>query len=149
MKGLEKRVRGAMETSLILIGREAKEFFGDNFKKQGFDDKNVEKWKPRKGEIVGGIAMVSKRSKGSRGILIGKGRGVLRNSIQVGKISKTKLSVSIKTDLDYAAVHNFGLRAGRGKGFKMEQRQFIGDSYNLNEKVKKIIVNKLDKVFKK
>ena len=32
--------------------------------------------------------------------------------------------------------------------FKMPKRQFMGDSYNLNEKVKAVIVKRLDKVFK-
>jgi hypothetical protein len=31
---------------------------------------------------------------------------------------------------------------------KIPPRQFIGDSYNLNEKVKAVIVKRLDKVFK-
>jgi hypothetical protein len=30
----------------------------------------------------------------------------------------------------------------------IDQRQFMGDSYNLNERIKKIIVKRLDKTFK-
>ena len=138
MKGLPRQVRGAVETSLILIGNEARNHFVDSFKNQGFDDKAVKAWTPRK--------RMDKR-RGSRAILVKSGD--LRRSIIRGPISKTSLSVIIKTDLKYAAVHNFGLRAGRGNGFIMRKRQFIGDSYNLNEKVKKIVVNKLDKLFKK
>jgi hypothetical protein len=31
--------------------------------------------------------------------------------------------------------------------FKMPKRQFMGDSYNLNEQVKKVISKRLDKIF--
>ncbi len=138
MKGLAKQARGAMETALILIGNEAKNHFVLNFRKGGFEDKTVETWKPRKPN--------AKRNLG-RALLVNTGD--LRRSIIRGNLSKTALSVTIKTDLKYAKVHNFGERAGRGKGFMMPKRQFIGDSYNLNEKVKKILVNRLDKMFKK
>jgi len=137
MNGLAKQARGAMETALILIGNEARNHFVDSFKKQGFEDKAVQKWTPRKKQ--------DKRA--GRAILVKSGD--LRRSIIRGSISKSALSVKIKTDLKYAEVHNFGLRAGRGNGFMMPKRQFIGDSYNLNEKVKKIVVNKLDSLFKK
>lgn len=137
MKGLDKKVRTALETSLILIGNEAKNQFTDNFKKQGFEDKAVEPWKPRKkGEKRAGRAILVKS-------------GDLRRSIHVGRINKSALSIRIMTDLKYASVHNFGERAGRGNGFKMPKRKFIGDSFKLNEKVKRIVVKKLDSVFKK
>jgi phage gpG-like protein len=32
-----------------------------------------------------------------------------------------------KDGVSYAEVHNAGLRAGRGKGFVMPKRRFIGD----------------------
>ncbi len=141
MKGLDKKVRGAMEASLILIGNEAKEFFVNSWKHQGFEDKSVEPWKPRKNQ--------DKEKGARRAILVGKSGGDLRKSIHVGKQNKSSLSIKIVTDLKYAAVHNFGLRAGRGAGFIMKKRQFIGSSYRMNEKLKKILVNKLDSVFKK
>lgn len=136
MKKVAQQARGAMETSLILIGNEARNFFVANFRKQGFDDKSVEKWTPRK----------KQEKRAGRNILVKSGD--LRRSIRVKGYSKTKLSILLATDLKYASVHNFGERAGRGKGFKMPKREFIGDSYNLNEKVKKIIVKQLDSKIK-
>lgn len=175
-KPLERKARGAMESALILIGNEAKNHFVDNFKKQGFDDKQVKAWAPRKQED----------NRKGRAILVDSGD--LRRSIIRGLINKSNLSVKIKTDLKYAKVHNdggiiyrtahkrtstrtayinggySGLGSEKIKGkkmkvigerhnvsassFKMPKRQFIGDSYNLNEKVKKVIVAKLDSVFK-
>lgn len=182
MKGLEKKARTAMETSLILIGNEAKNFFVDNFKKQGFDDKGVEKWEKRKKNERKGRG--SKRSAKKAGTIrsVKEGRNILvksgdlRRSIRRGAISKSNLSVVIATDLDYAKPHNEGNHQPQRVGFhsratkryktkrrsvarKSEvkehfrlantpKRQFIGDSYNLNEKVKKVLIRQLDKVFK-
>jgi phage gpG-like protein len=143
LKGAEKKARKALENAVVEIGNTAKNFFVENFRKQGFDDKTVEKWKARKkktyrtksGKVVDDT---------TRAILVKTGD--LRRSI-IRVPNRAALNVKIQTDLIYAKVHNDGLRAGRGKGFKMPKRQFIGDSYNLNEKVKAVIVKRLDKVF--
>jgi phage gpG-like protein len=132
-----------LENAVVEIGNTAKNFFVENFRKQGFDDKTVQRWKPRKrttyktksGKVVDDT---------TRAILVKTGD--LRRSI-IRVPNRSALNVKIQTDLPYAKVHNEGLRAGRGKGFKMPKRQFIGDSYNLNEKVKAVIVKRLDKVF--
>lgn len=144
MKGLEQKARKALENAVVEVGNTAKNFFVENFRKQGFDDKTVQRWKPRKrttyrnksGRIVNDT---------TRAILVKTGD--LRRSI-IRVPNRSALNVKIQTDLIYAKVHNDGLRAGRGKGFIMPKRQFIGDSYNLNEKVKAVLVKRLDKVFK-
>lgn len=144
MKGMEQKARKALENAVVEVGNTAKNFFVENFRKQGFDDKTVQRWKPRKrttyrtksGRIVNDT---------TRAILVKTGD--LRRSI-IRVPNRSALNVKIQTDLIYAKVHNDGLRAGRGKGFIMPKRQFIGDSYNLNEKVKAVIVKRLDKVFK-
>jgi len=143
MKGMEQKARKALENAVVEVGNTAKNFFVENFRKQGFDDKTVQRWKPRKrttyrtksGRIVNDT---------TRAILVKEGD--LRRSI-IRVPNRAAMSVKIQTDLIYAKVHNEGLRAGRGKGFIMPKRQFIGDSYNLNEKVKAVIVKRLDKVF--
>ena len=119
-----------MERSLILIGNEAKNFFVNSFRVQGFEDKSVDKWKPRKKQ--------TKRNIG-RAILVQSGD--LRRSIIRQPVNKANLSVKISTDLVYAKVHNEGIG-------KMPKRQFIGNSYKLNENCKKIVVSQLDKIFK-
>lgn len=144
MKGMEQKARKALENAVVEVGNTAKNFFVENFRKQGFDDKTVQRWKPRKrttyrtksGRIVNDT---------TRAILVKTGD--LRRSI-IRVPNRAAMSVKIQTDLIYAKVHNDGLRAGRGKGFIMPKRQFIGDSYNLNDKVKAVIVKRLDKVFK-
>jgi phage gpG-like protein len=130
LKQVEKGGRTAMERSLILIGNEAKNFFVNSFRVQGFEDKSVDKWKPRKKQ--------TKRNIG-RAILVQSGD--LRRSIIRQPVNKANLSVKISTDLVYAKVHNEGIG-------KMPKRQFIGNSYKLNENCKKIVVSQLDKIFK-
>jgi phage gpG-like protein len=132
-----KAVKTQLERAMTLIGNEAKNHFVQSFRDGGFTDKSLKKWEPRKNQ--------NKKSAG-RGILVKSGD--LRRSIIRRPVNKQALSVKITTDLIYAAVHNDGLMAGRGRGFKMPKRQFIGNSYQLNEKVKKIIVQQTDKAFK-
>ena len=50
---------------------------------------------------------------------------------------------------DYAAVHNYGLRSGRGAGFMMPKRQFIGHSKVLLSNIRKLIMKRTDKGFDK
>jgi phage gpG-like protein len=128
-KGIEKKARTTLENAMVEIGNSAKSFFVENFRKQGFDDKNVERWQPRK--------KADKRA--GRAILVKTGD--LRRSIIRNPANRAALSIKISTDLVYAARHNNGLKG-------MPKRQFIGDSYNLNERIKKIIVKRLDNTFK-
>jgi phage gpG-like protein len=147
LKQAEKKARKAMEAAIVDVGNTAKVFFVDSFRKQGFDDKTVQKWKPRK--------RTSYKTKGgkvvddtTRATLVKTGD--LKKSIIRNPANRAALTVKISTDLDYAKIHNDGLM-GKAWGkhpFKMPKRQFMGDSYNLNEKVKAVIVKRLDKVFK-
>ena len=146
LKQAEHKTRKAMEAAIVDVGNTAKVFFVDSFRKQGFDDKNVQKWKPRKrtsyttksGKVVDDT---------TRAILVKEGD--LRRSIIRNPANRAALSIKISTNLDYAKIHNDGLM-GKAFGkhpFKMPKRQFMGDSYNLNEKVKAVIVKRLDKIF--
>lgn len=128
LKQAEQKARKALEAAIVDVGNTAKTFFVENFRKQGFDDKTVQKWKPRK--------VADKRA--GRAILVKTGD--LRRSIIRNPANRAALTVKISTDLIYAKRHNDGLKA-------MPKRQFMGDSYNLNEKVKAVIVKRLDKVF--
>jgi phage gpG-like protein len=127
---IEKGGRTAMERSIILIGNEAKNFFVNSWRLQGFDDRSVQKWTPRKKQD---------KKRAGRAILVDSGD--LRRSIIREPVNKSQLSVKISTDLPYAKVHNEGIG-------NMPKRQFMGDSYKLNELCKKIIISQLDKIFK-
>ena len=128
LKQAEQKARKALEAAIVDVGNTAKVFFVESFRKQGFDDKTVQKWKPRK--------VADKRE--GRAILVKTGD--LRRSIIRNPANRAALTIKISTDLVYAARHNNGLK-------NMPKRQFMGDSYNLNEKVKAVIVKRLDMVF--
>lgn len=173
LKQAEQKARKAMEAAVVDIGNTAKTFFVASFRKQGWDDKNVEPWKPRKKQ--------DKRA--GRAILVQTGD--LRRSIIRDPANRAALSIKIHSDLDYAKIHNDGgvinktatggkILSFNSKGrftkqktekqrartsyqqktsigahsITMPKRQFMGDSYNLNEQVKKVIVKRLDNVFK-
>lgn len=198
MKGMEQKARKALENAVVEVGNTAKNFFVENFRKQGFDDKTVEKWKKREKKERKGRG--SKKSASELGTVrsVKAGRAIL---VQTGDLrrsiirvpNRSALNVKIQTDLPYAKIHNeggiinkagftgvmyyrevstnlatrrtqkrFASTTGRkatrathameinvgAHTINMPKRQFIGDSYNLNEKVKAVIVKRLDKVFK-
>ena len=114
------------------LSNEAVNHFKGNFRAQGFVDSTIEKWQPRKKADPG------------RAILVKSGR--LRNSIRVTK--KTVKEIRIGSDVVYAPVHNYGLKAGRGKGFRMSVRKFLGKSAVLTAGHKRILTREFGKVFK-
>ena len=127
-----KGLKGLKNTLPILIGNEAKNFFQGSFRNQGFTDDDLQKWQRRK----------SRRNDKGRAILVDTGD--LRNSIRVRIATFNKIVIT--SDLPYSAVHNYGKRAGRGKGFKMLQRQFMGKSVKLNGIIEKLIKKQINKV---
>ena len=131
-----KKFKADIKKILVIASNEAVNFFQDNFKRQGFLNRSTKPWKPRK-----------KRDSG-RGILIGKGGGEkLFDSIARTGLSARKVTIGIKGGPQkYASVHNFGLRSGRGKGFKMPKRQFMGESRVLNKKIVRLIKSRIKKI---
>ena len=141
IRKLQQEAQKACEAALTDMMVTAQNHFTENFRKQGFDDRSVEKWKPRK--------RTERSRAGQRGILIGKGTGVLRRSIAKRKTSKYSGLIFIIGNANrYAKVHNDGLRAGRGKGFIMPKRQFIGDSYNMFQKIDRKVKQRLERIFR-
>ncbi|MCD8081886.1 MAG: phage virion morphogenesis protein [Bacteroides sp.] len=84
--------------------------------KQAFRDKsfNGKPWLPVKVEPGTGSLML--RS------------GALMNSVRTASITEQGVTFTAGNDrVPYAQVHNEGGRAGRGMGFFMPQRKFLGD----------------------
>lgn len=122
----------------IKAGRIAKNLFQNNFLLGGFMNDGLHKWK------------ISKRigkDKGSKGKYktLMSGRNHLYNSIDY-RVSNDE--VVIENRVPYAAVHNEGLRAGRGKGFQMPRRQFIGESKELTAEIETMIETELKNILK-
>ena len=131
-----------------LIAEESRNFFEDNFKRQGFLDGSLKSWKPRKKEKKKS-RKTKKFDKEGRGILIASGQ--LSKSLTVTKKTRNRMVIRsvMATSFNYSGVHNYGLRAGRGSGFKMPERKFMGKSKTLDKKIVKLINFRLNKAFRK
>ncbi len=147
---LRKKLDATLKALPKKVGVMAVNEFQDSFKKQGWEG---QRWKEVKRRLPVG-RKTGKRSsrliyrKGAartRGILIGSGR--LWRSIRV--VRSTSTSVTVGTDVPYAKVHNEGDRAGRGSGFKMPKRQFMGNSRTLKRDIEAFIIRDIGKAFGK
>ena len=132
----QKKLKAEAKIVLAKAANEAVNHFKANFKVGGFVDRSAEKWKPRKGNKDPG-----------RGVLIGKGGGRLKRSIRRSSLTSKRTIIGISgTPKKYASVHNFGLRAGRGAGFLMPKRKFMGESRVLNKKIGRLINRHIKKI---
>ena len=93
---LQQRLQKALGELPLVVGNEAVNWVKQNFRRQGYPDRSLTPWKPRKAN--------SRRNAG-RGILIGTGR--LSRSTRI--ISTARLQVNIGTDVPYAKAHNEGV----------------------------------------
>lgn len=125
-----QRMKSTLPTKLA---NEAKNHFLQSFRDGGFTDRNLSKWKPRK---------VNTKNNIGRGILVKTGN--LRRSIKVRYVSFDKVIIG-SYGLDYAATHNYGLNV---RGFKMPKRQFIGNSVQLENRMKKMVNSDFGKILK-
>ncbi|MDQ3073270.1 MAG: phage virion morphogenesis protein [Bacteroidota bacterium] len=137
-----------------IVGTMAVNFYDGSFDREGFINKSIEKWAPRKGED-------SKVKRSARkGLLIDTGE--LRKSID---FTPGIMEVTIFSDKPYAAAHNEGfkgtvsipahVRKQRDKEVKahsrkmnIPQRQFIGKSELLEKRIDHHVEKALDKIFK-
>lgn len=133
------QIKRAIDRTIpVKAGRAAKDHFQENFKKSGFVNNGLHPW--TRSKRIG----TAKDSAGSYGTLL-SGRNHLYSSINY-KPERGK--VTIINEVPYARVHNEGLRAGRGRGFKMPKRQFIGESRELTKKVEEIIETEIGKILR-
>ncbi len=141
---LTKRLFKEQKRTLpIILGKEAKNFFLDSFRRRGFTDFNLKRWIPRRKRLPKGRTSPTLIEPAT---LIKT--GTLRRSIRV---SPTTFKLTkIFTKLKYAAIHNFGLRGlAFGKNpFKMPERKFIGNSRVLELRLEKRILKEVNRVFK-
>jgi phage gpG-like protein len=124
-----------------------------SFRDQGFTDDGFKPWKQRKDRTDQYKRGKQRNASGGtvslnlgRAILVGKGSGKLRRSLRKKRL--TAFSGVLSSPLVYANVHNEGLRSGRGSGFKMPKRQFVGNSRNMIKKIENALAQKIDRIFK-
>lgn len=115
-----------------LIANKAKNHFLEGFKKGGGQtDASSSGWAARK--------KIDKKNKGKRAILVSS--GALRNDLDVRKTTLEEIVLGTN-DTVYASFHNDG-------SSKYPQREFLGDSRKLNNKIRTLIRRQFDKEFKK
>ena len=127
----------------VIVGKTARDYYTKNFQNEAWERQKWQEVQRRQSHTR--AYRYSSSARRSRKILTGS-TGNLGRSIQY---KPARGSVEVFSDVEYAAVHNFGLRAGRGSGFTMPKRQFIGESEELNDIIKEEINNHLNKIFNK
>lgn len=106
------------EVAQKVIAVEAARFHNENFRAQAWTETGSS-WKPRKDQDT------------TRSLLVKTGR--LRRAATSGRTRGNKVSFVMPI---YGKVHNEGMRAGRGGGFRMPRRQFAGLSSKLKNRMK-------------
>lgn len=145
------------EDALRIVETEALNHFQNSFVYQGYTDKSLVKWPARKipcrknGKQITGKTLEKWKAKNEgRALLISHASDTkgthMANSI-VSELAPGKVTIIV--DKPYAQVHNDGLRAGRPPGFTMPQRQFIGPSEKLEQKIQAKFEKEIDKLIKK
>ena len=159
IKGLDAKQReighAIKRTLPIKVGRIATDHFKENFRKGGFVNGGLHPWQPAKRQLSG-----SKRATDNYGTLLSS-RKHLFGSI---KYIPGDGSVVVRSNLIYAPIHNWGgtiyqqrKRKNAGKGKKslalpkrvaitIPQRQFLGESKELDDKIHQKIESELEKI---
>lgn len=141
MKNLKEQLRKL--TKMVgsdiyhIVGAEATKHYKQSFRDEGFTDSSLEKWADVKRRTH---PRHKKAASARRKILTGD-TGDLGRSLEHKRQGK---AVAIHSDKPYAKVHNEGGRAGRGKGFTMKKRQFIGKSAELDRKIGEVVTKRLN-----
>lgn len=111
-------------------------YFKGAFRKKAFDGKAWPKAKADEG---------GKRRRGSLMVQ----SAALMNSVRAAEVTPECVVWAAGNDkVPYAQVHNEGGRAGRGAGFDMPQRQFMGEAEELEKQITKRIDAFMQGIFK-
>lgn len=127
------------------IRDEAQKIVDNSFAKEQFQDGKSSKWEGRANDKES-----SKPRTKRRALLVNEGKLISATEAEVRNKDTVAIAVNDPEASIYAPVHNEGLKAGRGKGFKMKQRQFMpvpGEPFpELEDKVGKYLDEQMDKI---
>lgn len=119
-----------------VIEVEAEAFHAKNFRQEGFTDVGNQPWQPRK-------ATKKDAGKGKRGLLVDT--GAMKRHATTGEVRGKQVDFTFP--LAYMRVHNEGGKAGRGAGFQMPKRQFVGPSQYLEHRIQQKVIALLKQRF--
>ena len=125
-------------TLSIKAGAIAKKHFRENFEKGGFVDDGLHEWKPAK-------RLSSKYGDKKNKTLMSSRKHLYSNTLDIPQ----RGSVKIENRTPYAAAHNEGTTtAGKNRNVTIPRRQFIGESKELDDKIRNLVKNYLRKIVK-
>ena len=128
------------------IKDKAQQLVDESFEQEQFQDGKSSKWDGRKDDKEAGKARSNRRA-----LLVKSGKLIASTEAEVRNKDTVVIAVNDPEAAEYAAVHNEGLEAGKGKGFKMKQRQFMpipGEPFpKLEAEIEKFIDDQMDKIF--
>lgn len=150
LKNLRIDINREIDDMAIIAGKQAIDFFKESFQKEGFTNGGFKKWPEVNRRGANGHKPAS-GARGSRKILTDSGN--LGEAFDYEKTGPGEVTVSntaeTKNGFIYGTVHNTGVSdAGRGRNTVIPQRQFMGESDELNEIIEKEIERKLKDIFK-
>lgn len=125
-----------------IAGNAAVEVSQKSFAQEQFADKGKSsKWAPRKKD--------GKKSRNKRSALLVDSGELLKSIDYKVEGGTTILTSNAKSSKGYyyAEVHNEGGHAGRGAGFEMPKRKFMGSSPEIDKEVEKYLDEEMDKLF--
>lgn len=111
---LRRTIAAFIKKTPTKVGNTSVKFYKDRFVRGGWiGDGGLEKWKPRKRRDR------NERRRGNRALLVKSGR--LKRSIRV--IKKTRDSVTVGTDVEYARMHNEGFEGRVSQSVSSHKRK--------------------------
>jgi len=143
----------------VIAGKVAVDFFKQSFQTESWERVKWQDVQRRMGSWERDGKVVKSYAKGAateRKILTGE-TADLGRSIEIDQNRTGNGKATVWTSPNafansrkiYAAVHNEGLRAGRGAGFTMPKRQFMGNSPTLNKLIIEELERKLSQLINK
>lgn len=149
---LEKEFKELFEKyAPTIAGKTAVSYFKKNFQNEAWGRvKWTEVQRRTPGTATYKSASKHHPARTTRKILTGD-TGDLGRSIEIKSVSNGQVVIwtapsAFGSKEPYGRVHNEGLRAGRGKGFIMPKRQFMGESEELNALIISEIERKLKEI---
>jgi phage gpG-like protein len=138
-----------------IAANKAVSLFKQNFQTESFFGEKWKEVKRRQATWKRNGKPVKNPTKGAartRKILTGK-TGDLGRSIEVKEVADGRAVIwanpgAFRSKEPYGRVHNEGLKAGRGAGFTMPKRQFMGDHPQLRQAIADELSKKLKQIFK-
>jgi phage gpG-like protein len=127
-----------------IVAVEAEQFHEKNFRDEGFTDASLQKWPARKPPRQNKTKPTPPDKNKGRALLVQS--STLKGHALKGRTLSS--AVEFVMPLDYMKVHNEGGKAGRGKGFTMPKRQYIGESAYLDKRIEEKARRFLDEQLK-